>query len=171
MLSALRELLVHTDPARVSIESIAAASGVHRSTIYRRWGDVAGVVADLADNIDEGLSVPTGASLEDDLRVLTNQLREHLSRDGGRLVAALLGWNTPHIQDILTRFWAHRIDQTHRVLQRWHIDADAKAVTRLLAGPLYYQTLMEHAHPSDNDAELVLATVLSFLDNEPLHHA
>ncbi|MEV4187288.1 helix-turn-helix domain-containing protein, partial [Streptosporangium canum] len=33
----------------LTMDAVAARAGVHRATVYRRWGDVGGLLADVLD--------------------------------------------------------------------------------------------------------------------------
>lgn len=125
------------------IEAIARMSGVHRSSIYRRWGDAVGIVADLGDDVARGLSTPETGSLESDLAALAGQLRDQLDQEGAQLVRALLAWPDDSIREVLTRFWSERRAAIAMVLQRHECPGDPASVLRLLAGPLHYQTVIE----------------------------
>ena len=46
--SAVRALLEEQDRASVTVPQIAARAGVTPSTIYRRWGDLSVLLADVA---------------------------------------------------------------------------------------------------------------------------
>ena len=46
--SAVRSLLQEQERSTVTVPQIAARAGVTPSTIYRRWGDLAALLADVA---------------------------------------------------------------------------------------------------------------------------
>ncbi len=46
--SAVRDLLQEQDRATLTVPQIAARAGVTPSTIYRRWGDLPALLADVA---------------------------------------------------------------------------------------------------------------------------
>ncbi|WP_394277299.1 TetR/AcrR family transcriptional regulator C-terminal ligand-binding domain-containing protein [Luteococcus sp.] len=143
VLAAARTILVKQGASGMRIEAIAALSGVHRSSIYRRWGDVAGIVADLADEITRGLSTPQTGSLESDLTAIAQQLRRQLDPEGARLVRSLLAWPDDGIREVLARFWSQRREAVATVLQRHERPGDPASVLRLLAGPLHHQAVIE----------------------------
>lgn len=143
VLDAARRVLVEQGAAEMRIEVIARLSGVHRSSIYRRWGDVAGIVADLAQDISEGLPVPATGSLDGDLAAVAHQIQEHLSPPGAALVRALLSWPDSQVREVLTSFWAGRREGVAEVLAGHGSSADPAQVLRMLAGPLHYQAVIE----------------------------
>ena len=75
---------------------VAARSGVTPSTIYRRWGDLSELLADVADERLRPAAAPadTGA-VDTDLEVWVEQYMEEMSSDVGRtLLRDILG-NAP----------------------------------------------------------------------------
>ncbi len=62
-------------------EAVAARAGVHRATVYRRWGDVGGLLADVLDAAgDDGWEPPDTGSLEGDLTALNEEIQWALDR-------------------------------------------------------------------------------------------
>ncbi|MDT0457539.1 TetR/AcrR family transcriptional regulator C-terminal ligand-binding domain-containing protein [Streptomyces sp. DSM 41527] len=72
--AVLAGLTEHGYPG-LTVEYVAEHSGVHKTTLYRRWKDVEGLVADALDLAGEDSWVPpdTG-SLEGDLRALAREV-------------------------------------------------------------------------------------------------
>lgn len=160
VLAATRELLVQQGSPGMKMEAIAARSGVHRSSIYRRWGTPAGIVADLARDFATTSTPPDTGSLAGDLRVLAERLAANLTDDGPALIKALLGWPDVEVQAHLAQFWRDRHDEVAGVLAQHHCDTDPATVTRFLAGPLHYQALMEGTAPTPSTvADAVRAAV------------
>ncbi|VTU22102.1 TetR/AcrR family transcriptional regulator [Variovorax sp. RA8] len=82
---ATRELLDEQGRASVTVPMIAARAGVTPSTIYRRWGDLAELLADVAVERLKPDSEPldTG-SLKGDLLAWADQFRDEMSSELGR---------------------------------------------------------------------------------------
>ena len=83
--TAVRELLEEQDRASVTVPQIAARAGVTPSTIYRRWGDLSALLADvaLARMQPETESAKTG-SLAGDVRAWAEQYLDEMSSAPGR---------------------------------------------------------------------------------------
>lgn len=125
------------------IELVAKRSGVHRSSIYRRWGSPAGIVADLADDITRGLAIKQTGSLEGDLAGIADQVAKSLTPEGAALVRSLLAWPDDAVREVLAGFWLQRREAVGVVLGRHGHDVDPAVVLRLLAGPLHFQAVIE----------------------------
>jgi len=82
---AVRHLGAKTNRDELTVPQIAAEAGVTPSTIYRRWGDLAALLADVAVERLRPVSDPedTGA-VASDLRVFIEQFMEEMSSPVGR---------------------------------------------------------------------------------------
>jgi AcrR family transcriptional regulator len=82
---AVRRLGAQTDRDELTVPQIAAEAGVTPSTIYRRWGDLAALLADVAVERLRPIADPedTGA-MTSDLRVFIEQFMEEMSSAVGR---------------------------------------------------------------------------------------
>ncbi|WLG97193.1 TetR/AcrR family transcriptional regulator [Pseudomonas sp. FP198] len=83
--SAVRALLQEQDRASLTVPQIAARAGVTPSTIYRRWGDLQALLADvaIARMRPDGEPANTG-SLRGDLRAWAEQYLDEMSSEPGR---------------------------------------------------------------------------------------
>jgi AcrR family transcriptional regulator len=82
---AVRELLEEQDRATVTVPQIATRAGVTPSTIYRRWGDLSALLADvaLARMQPETAAADTG-SLRGDVQAWAEQYLDEMSSEPGR---------------------------------------------------------------------------------------
>lgn len=83
--SAVRELLEEQERSSVTVPQIAARAGVTPSTIYRRWGDLSALLADVALARMRPDSEPANTgSLRSDLRAWAEQYLDEMSSEPGR---------------------------------------------------------------------------------------
>jgi AcrR family transcriptional regulator len=82
---AVKRLGVKTSRDELTVPQIAAEAGVTPSTIYRRWGDLSALLADVAVERLRPIADPedTGA-ITSDLRVFIEQFMEEMSSPVGR---------------------------------------------------------------------------------------
>jgi AcrR family transcriptional regulator len=82
---ATRQLLDEHDRADITVPMIAARAGVTPSTVYRRWGDLAELLADVAVERlrPDGEPSDTG-TVQGDLLAWTEQFRDEMNSDLGR---------------------------------------------------------------------------------------
>jgi len=82
---ATRELLDEEGRAAVTVPMIATRAGVTPSTIYRRWGDLAELLADVAvERLRPDTEPPATGSVQGDLLAWADQFRDEMSSDLGR---------------------------------------------------------------------------------------
>ncbi|TFY86018.1 TetR/AcrR family transcriptional regulator [Pseudomonas nabeulensis] len=83
--NATRELLEAHERSSVTVPMIAARAGVTPSTIYRRWGDLSALLADVALERMRPDSEPANTgSLRGDLRAWAEQYLDEMSSEPGR---------------------------------------------------------------------------------------
>ncbi|KAA0947390.1 MULTISPECIES: TetR/AcrR family transcriptional regulator [unclassified Pseudomonas] len=83
--SAVRQLLQEQDRASVTVPQIATRAGVTPSTIYRRWGDLSALLADVALARMRPDSTPANTgSLRGDLRAWAEQYLDEMNSQPGR---------------------------------------------------------------------------------------
>jgi AcrR family transcriptional regulator len=83
--SAVRALLEEQDRASVTVPQIAARAGVTPSTIYRRWGDLSALLADVALARMRPDSEPANTgSLRGDVLAWAEQYLDEMSSEPGR---------------------------------------------------------------------------------------
>lgn len=162
---ALR-LLAEKGYGRMSVDAVAAAAGVSKPTIYRRFAGKADLAtAALASMIDDAARPPAGLRVE---AALTRAL-EHLAgrlraRNSMALVGTLLAEEeqTPELIALFReRVWARRAHLLREVLERARArgevrgDADLEAVIGMLIGSLYAAHLGLARIPRDWAARVV----------------
>ncbi|MFE0177237.1 TetR/AcrR family transcriptional regulator C-terminal ligand-binding domain-containing protein [Streptomyces sp. NPDC059002] len=130
----------------LTVEYVADHSGVHKTTLYRRWGSLEGMVADALDMAGEDAWVPpdTG-SLEGDLRELAREVVDSFSDSAAAsaptaFVAA--AFQSQRAADALHAFYAERFTRCEAVVARAvergeaDTDVDAAALVRAVSAPL-----------------------------------
>ncbi|MEU3606122.1 TetR/AcrR family transcriptional regulator C-terminal ligand-binding domain-containing protein [Streptomyces sp. NPDC035033] len=144
--AVLTGLAEHGYPA-LTVEYVAEHSGVHKTTLYRRWGGVEGMVADALDLAGEDAwTPPDTGSLTGDLRALAREVVEGFG-DPARAAAptAFVGaaFQSPRAADALRSFYAERFRRCEEVVIRAvgrgeaPAGTDAGAVVRAVSAPLF----------------------------------
>ncbi|TQM30292.1 TetR/AcrR family transcriptional regulator [Nocardia bhagyanarayanae] len=155
------DLLAERGFATLDLAEIAAASGVGKTTVYRRWGTPAGLVADLLDDMAEQ-SVPRAdtGSLRGDLTANARLVAETLTDPRqGRLFQAVIAAATgdPVTAAALRRFYDVRLTEwapcVEAAIARGEAPAgtDPRAVLSAVSAPLYYR-LLASGDPIDEAA-------------------
>lgn len=114
----VRELMAEGGIAAVSIAAVAARSGVHQATVYRRWRTPEALVLDVAaDDVASAFPVPATGDLAADLRTYLEHLVDDLSRPGslGFFRAIIAAAESDGI-DAARRFSQPRLEQLQEML-------------------------------------------------------
>lgn len=82
---AVRELIAEIGRTQVTVTMIAARAGVTPSTIYRRWGDLPELLADVAmERLRPDSGPPDTGSIVTDLHAWAEQFFEEMTSEPGK---------------------------------------------------------------------------------------
>ena len=148
---ATTELLALHGRAALTVPSIAARAGVTPSTIYRRWGDLADLLADVAVERmrPDGDPADTG-SVAGDLQAWMEQYRDEMSSDVGLgmmldVLSARSGVAVQGRQPVpcqCAAFTASQIDTiVARGIARGEAVPEVDAVMDTVVSPIIYRSL------------------------------
>lgn len=141
--------LIENGYAGATVERVAARAGVAKTTIYRRWGGLDGLLAALmADQAAREIPVPDEGDLDADLRGLARDVVASLEHPAIRaafasIVAAAV--QNRAARDVLSQFIAARIAKmtviVQRAVQRGELPphTDAAEVIRTVTALVYYR--------------------------------
>jgi AcrR family transcriptional regulator len=163
VLGATGDLLVECGLAGVELSAVAERAGVGKSTVYRRWGTVPALVADLLTEMAE-TSMPRAhtGTLRGDLLTSANLIRRTFADPRqGRLFKAIIAAATcsADTATALAEFYASRLRELAPMvadgITRGEVPegTDAAEVIRYVSAPLYYQFLTSATRLSRQDAE------------------
>jgi AcrR family transcriptional regulator len=150
VLSAALTELTEVGYADTCVERIASRAGVAVSTVYRRWRNLDGVLADLAATLSENVvdRLPDSGSLEQDLYWLAARVAELLLAPvNGAVLGSLItaAERVPAARETLAGVLEARMGYTQRLVaqavERGEVpeDTDRFEVIRFLVAPLYYR--------------------------------
>ncbi|GLZ16197.1 transcriptional regulator [Actinomadura sp. NBRC 104425] len=151
VLRAAGDALVEQGFDCLDLAEIARRAGVGKTTVYRRWGSVAGLVADLlTDMAEQSLPRTRTGSVAEDLRANARLVQRTLTdpRQGALfkavIAAAVCDARTA---EALHRFYDVRITEwapcVEEAVARGELPegTDAREVIRAVSAPLYYRLL------------------------------
>lgn len=174
VLRAAEELLIETGHSSLELADVAERAGVGRSTVYRRWGSIDAVVADLlVDMADGSVARARTGSLRGDLRANAELVRRTLSdARQGRLFKAMIAAaaSDPSAATALATFYARRVDEwagcVDDAVRRGEAPAgtDGVLVIRYVSAPLYYQLLTTTTRLTRRDAQRAADAAVAAVD-------
>ncbi|GAA4078792.1 TetR-like C-terminal domain-containing protein [Actinomadura miaoliensis] len=161
VLRAAGDALAEQGFDHLDLAEIARRAGVGKTTVYRRWGSVAGLVADLlTDMAEQSLPRARTGSVAEDLRANARLVQRTLTdpRQGALfkavIAAAVCDARTA---EALHRFYDTRIAEwapcVEEAVERGELPegTDAREVVRAVSAPLYYR-LLASGDPLDEAA-------------------
>jgi AcrR family transcriptional regulator len=174
VLRAAADLLVEDGLEGIELTAVAQRAGAGKSTVYRRWGSVPGLVADLlVDMADTSSPRPSTGALRTDLLAQAKLIRRTLADERqGRLFKAIIAAATCDAltANALASFYRRRIDEMSPVVT----DAVARGeappgtdpaeVIRQVSAPLYYRFLTDTDPLTVADAERAVAVTMAAVE-------
>ncbi|MBS1845653.1 MAG: TetR/AcrR family transcriptional regulator [Actinobacteria bacterium] len=148
--AAVVELLADHQLEEVTIPRVAERAGVHQATLYRRWGNIAGLVDDIvAERLGELAPIPDTGTLRGDLELAAVRFAEAIAPLGAIMIraAALAAPDADSAVSFKTR-----ATQLQAMLDRAAARGEkTPTLTELLesiTAPLYFQELF-FGRPAD----------------------
>ncbi|MEU8262362.1 TetR/AcrR family transcriptional regulator [Micromonospora sp. NPDC048999] len=150
VLTATRGLLAD-GYAELTVERIAQAAGVNKTSIYRRWTDLEGVLGDLLSEYASAVApIPDTGNLDTDLEELAQLVRRGMTGEPGELITALAAAapRNPRAAQIVRGFFAERFGLAKAVVDhavaRGELpqDTDAPAAIEVLGAPFFLRMLV-----------------------------
>ena len=171
VLQAVIGELVENGYAGTTVERIAARAGVAKTTIYRRWGGLNGLLPDLmAQYAAQEIPVPDTGHFDSDLRALAREIVASLQDPAiraafGSIVAAAI--QDQAAREVLSRFIAARVATMTVIVQRASLRRDlpdgtnAAEVLQIVTAQIYYRLFIAGEEPSDAVADRAAATAIA----------
>ncbi|WP_106401225.1 TetR/AcrR family transcriptional regulator [Actinocorallia populi] len=139
----------------LAMDAVAARAGVHRATVYRRWGDVGGLLADVLDAAgDDDWGPPDTGSLEGDLAALNEEIQAAMTAQppimAALIAASFRSEQAAHAQQ---RLWEDRYTRCEivvgRAVRRGELPprTDARRLLIAATAPLYHQLVLLRTPP------------------------
>ena len=161
VLRAAGDALAEHGLANLDLADVARRAVVGKTTVYRRWGTVTGLVADLLlDMAEQSLPRTDTGSLAGDLRANARLVQRTLSdpRQGALFKAVVAAATSdPRTAEALHGFYLTRIREwapcVDLAVERGEVPAgtDPDEVIRAVSAPLYYR-LLASGDPLDEAA-------------------
>jgi AcrR family transcriptional regulator len=154
--------------AGTTVERVAARAGIAKTTIYRRWRSLDGLLADvMAEHAKQQIPVPDEGDLGSDLRALARSVVASVEPPPIRaafagIVAAAV--QDPAAQKVLSRFLAARVARMTVIIDRATLrgelppGTDAAGVIRTVTALIYYRLFIAGEPASQDVADAAAAT-------------
>jgi AcrR family transcriptional regulator len=179
VLKAATEILLEEGLDATTVTAVAERSGVHHTSIYRRWGDRAALIRDaLLDAVDTAVPIRDTGNLHDELtHMLEDVLALYQSPLGPVLVDAMRS-NDPALEELRRNYFGARLEHcaalAERAKKRGEVpdSMDYRLVFELLMGPILARALFSSEGVKTLDPGTIVRTVLNGAahpDHAPTH--
>jgi AcrR family transcriptional regulator len=150
VLAALAEALAAGDPDALSVDDLARRSGVHRTTIYRRWMSTSGAIADLLTELTPlEVPLPDTGDLRRDLAVTAERVWQTLNSPAASTIVRRIAASTsPELAQAAQGYWSRMLQNTAIIIRRAQqrgqaaTDIDPVSAIETLLAPLYLRLLI-----------------------------
>lgn len=150
VLEAIQRGLEEKDWDSLSIEEIADRAGVNKTTVYRRWLNKEGLVADLLDNIaDSHPGAPDRGDIVPDLAAIANYLAKMIGTPFGRsVIVSVVSSSEPGLEAAARRYWGQLFNKVAWIVQRaidrgeLRPEIDKHSLVESVLAPIYLRALI-----------------------------
>jgi AcrR family transcriptional regulator len=171
VLQAAIEELNDNGYSDASVERVAQRAGVAKTTIYRRWGSLDGLLADMmAEQAAQEIPVPDEGGLDGDLHVLADRVVASLRVPALRAAFGVMvkeAAANPAARELLSRFLAVRFATMaviiDRAVARGELPphTDAAGVLGTVTSVIYYRLYVLGEPAGQGIADCAAATALA----------
>jgi AcrR family transcriptional regulator len=165
-LDAAIEQLGEGGYAGLTLENVARRAGVHKTTLYRRWGTREALVLEaMLEHARERVPVPDTGSLRGDLLELARSSVATLTSPPGEAIARAVAGQAAsdaRLADAACRFWDERLVVdgviVERAIARGELarETDARTVIEAVLGPIYFRVLASGERVDERFCEAVV---------------
>ncbi len=151
VLDATWSLLIEGGAESLSMEKIAERAQVHKTTLYRRWGELGVLVREAIGELENAqVQLPDTGSLRGDLLGLLHSFAEHFESPKGRAINRLIAGSRDRGQlgEWIDQYWHEHGGQyraiIERAVQRGELSGDSgyQRAIEISLGPLLLRSLM-----------------------------
>jgi AcrR family transcriptional regulator len=170
VLQATLEELVDVGYAQLSLDAVARRAGVHKTTVYRRWGSREALVLELMrERAAQEVPIPDTGSLRGDLvELATSATRNAASPPIEAVIRATIGAlrHDQALGELAATFWSERLaldgEIVTRAIDRGEVPAgtDPSLVIEAVLGPLHLRLLAGAAQPDSKFIEETVGLVV-----------
>lgn len=168
--AATLKLLTEKGYDSLTIESVAAESGVNKTTIYRWWPSKdALLAATIVASQPLAFAVPDTGSLRGDLLTLAHGIAGLLTADRtASIIAAVFSAapSRPELGEVAQAFFTDRLARERPIFQRaiergeLPPSADPQAIMDMLAGSIWFRVLLRGEAVTPEHLDHIVDTVL-----------
>ena len=169
VLSAAYEIVSEDGYSGLTVEAVSERSGVHKTTIYRRWGSVESVLFDaVMARAEDAIPLDRTTDTRADLVAMAHSVATNLSDPAAQAVAAavLSRRADSQLRDLSERFWESRIDAAAQIVSDGQdtgevdVTIDPRIAIEMIIGPIWFRTVVMQEPVDDGFVESLVDSVV-----------
>jgi len=171
VLDAAFRLLTAKGLQNLTIAEVAEASGIHETTIYRRWKTVNALALDACLwGVSAAVPVPDRGSLQADLVALIRSIIKLFEEPAGKAMLDICRIKDPEVAKVRAAFFAKRFAAADALFDRavdrgeWSDRVDRMRLLELLVAPIYLRALVTQQPLKSLPVAEMVSTVLRGID-------
>jgi AcrR family transcriptional regulator len=168
VLEAATAILLEEGLDAATIIAVAERSGVHHTSIYRRWGDRAALICDaLLDAVDTAVPVRDTGDLRDELTHMLDDVLELYESPLGSVLLDAIRSSDPSLSQMGATYFGARLEHCASIAERAKArgelsnTADYRLIFELLMGPFLARALLRSGDIKALDSTAVVEAVLN----------
>ncbi|MGI9623741.1 MAG: TetR/AcrR family transcriptional regulator [Acidimicrobiales bacterium] len=175
VLAATLEILANDGFAALTVDAVAERAGVHRTTVYRRWGTRERLVVDaLASQGTTEIPIPDTGTIQGDTEAIARMVAANLASPLGRALAqGMVGHgDDDEIRRVTEEFWRTRFELTsvlvHRAVERRELPegTDSRLVVELVVATVWFRSIVTRSAVDDALIAQITDVVIKGFGNE-----
>ncbi|NHZ70134.1 MAG: TetR family transcriptional regulator [Proteobacteria bacterium] len=170
VLEAALDVLQASGSDGLTVEAISERSGVHKTTIYRRWGSADEVFFDVvSERAKDAIPIEATGDAHADLIGMARDVVANIEDPVGRAIAAV-ALARPHDHayvSLVQRFWRSRLSQASAIVTVAQDEGgvapgiDPDVAVRSVASMLWFQVMVLRDSVTDRQIEAIVTRALS----------
>ena len=169
VLNAAFEELVANGFDAATVAGVAKRSGVHETTVYRRWVTRENLfVAALLERSADAIPTPDTGSIKGDLLAIVREVLAYVGSPAGTAILRAATLPVDHVYaDAREAFWARRLDTLAPVVSRGiergelRAETDGRLLLEMLIAPIHGRLLLTGEPVDDDLAEQLVDLALN----------
>jgi AcrR family transcriptional regulator len=169
VLAAAFEELVANGFDAATVAGVAKRSGVHETTVYRRWVTRENLfVAALLERSADAIPTPDTGSIRGDLLAIVREVLAYVGSPAGTAILRAATLPVDHVYaDAREAFWAGRLDTLAPVVSRGiergelRAETDGRLLLEMLIAPIHGRLLLTGEPVGDDLAEQLVDLALN----------
>ncbi|YCI06132.1 TetR/AcrR family transcriptional regulator (plasmid) [Ensifer sp. D2-11] len=169
ILKAAHDMLIEEGFGRLTVEAVAAKSGVGKPTIYRQWANASELAMAALMSGDPGIFAGGGTSLRSALTAQMRSLIQAFATTRGRQIAMTLAAADPESE--FTKAFRNQVILSSReagrallieaaARQEIVLQQDLEVLLDMIYGPVFYRLLVGHRSLDAGFADSIVAIAM-----------